>query len=40
MYNHIFPLTSASVKDFIDKYTQEIIVKLLPGLQVPGYTEP
>jgi proteasome inhibitor subunit 1 (PI31) len=28
-----------SVKDFIEKYKREVISKILPGLQVPGYTE-
>ncbi|OCF42795.1 hypothetical protein I317_03397 [Kwoniella heveanensis CBS 569] len=31
--------SAAKVKDFVDKYKSEIIARLLPGLQVPGYAE-
>ncbi|WWC70420.1 uncharacterized protein I206_104371 [Kwoniella pini CBS 10737] len=29
----------ANVKNFVEKYKSEIIVRLLPGLQIPGYEE-
>ncbi|WVR07238.1 hypothetical protein IAU60_004279 [Kwoniella sp. DSM 27419] len=29
----------SGVKDFVDKYKRDIIAKILPGLDVPGYTE-
>ena len=32
-------VADGSVKEFIEKYKREVISKLLPGLQVPGYTE-
>jgi hypothetical protein len=28
------------LKDFVEKYKKEIVVKLIPGLRVAGYTEP
>ncbi|WVF71666.1 hypothetical protein IAT40_006474 [Kwoniella sp. CBS 6097] len=31
--------SAAKVKEFINKYKSEIIARLIPGLQVPGYTE-
>ncbi|WVQ99215.1 hypothetical protein IAU59_006347 [Kwoniella sp. CBS 9459] len=31
--------SAAKVKDFVNKYKSEVIARLLPGLQIPGYTE-
>lgn len=28
------------LKEFVDKYKNEVIAKLIPGLKIAGYTEP